>query len=67
MEGRIAQGQGYTKSGERQLEQEGMAMMDEAQEALDEVLTEIDRLKMNGTTKKQGGGFIDSPLYLRDY
>jgi len=21
----------------------------------------------NGTTKKQGGGFIDSPLYLRDY
>ena len=67
LEGRIAQGQGYTKSGERQLEQEGMAMMDEAQEALDEVLTEIDRLKMNGTTKKQGGGFIDSPLYLRDY
>jgi hypothetical protein len=67
LEGRIAQGQGYTKSGERQLEQEGMAMMEEAQDALDEVLTEIDRLKMNGTTKKQGGGLIDSPLYLRDY
>lgn len=67
LEGRIAQGQGYTKSGERQLEQEGMAMMEEAQDALDEVLTEIELLKMNGTTKKQGGGLIDSPLYLRDY
>ena len=67
LEGRIAQGQSYTKSGEEQLYQEGMAMMEEAQEALDEVLTELDRLKMNGTTKKQGGGFIDSPLYLRDY
>ena len=67
LEGRKAQAESYMKSGEWQLEQEGMAMMEEAQEALDEVLTELDRLKMNGTTKKQGGGFIDSPLYLRDY
>ena len=67
LEGQMATAESYMKSGEWQLEQEGMTRMEKAQEALDEVLTELDRLKMNGTTKKQGGGFIDSPLYLRDY
>ena len=67
LEGQMATAESYMKSGEWQLEQEGMTRMEKAQEALDEVLTELDRLKMNGTTKKQGGGFNDSPLYLRDY
>ena len=68
LEGRIATAESYIRNpDEPQLNRQGQRMLEEAQEALDEVLTELERLKMNGTTKKQGGGFIDSPLYLRDY
>ena len=65
LEGRKAQAESYMKSGEWQLEQEGMAMMEEAQAALNEIEAEMARL--SSLPKKQGGGFIDSPLYLRDY
>ena len=61
----MATAESYMKSGEWQLEQEGMAMMDEAQAALNEIEAEMARL--SSLPKKQGGGFIDSPLYLRDY
>lgn len=65
LEGQMATAESYMKSGEWQLEQEGMAMMDEAQAALNEIEAEMARL--SSLPKKQGGGFIDSPLYLRDY
>ena len=66
LEGQIATAESYIRNrDEPQLNREGKAMLKEAQKALEEIEAEIARLM--GVTKKQGGGFIDSPLYLRDY
>ena len=66
LEGQIATAESYIRNrDEPQLNREGKAMLKEAQKALEEIEAEIARL--TGVTKKQGGGFIDSPLYLRDY
>jgi len=66
LEGQIATAESYMRNrDEPQLNREGKAMLKEAQKALEEIEAEIARL--TGVTKKQGGGFIDSPLYLRDY
>ena len=45
--------------------QEGAAIVDKAEATIKRVQEELDAYL--GITKKQGGGFIDSPLYLRDY
>jgi len=66
LEGQVATAESYMRNrDEPQLNREGKAMLKEAQKALEEIEAEIARL--TGVTKKQGGGFIDSPLYLRDY
>jgi len=66
LEGQVATAESYMRNrDEPQLNREGKAMLKEAQKALEEIEAEIARLM--GVTKKQGGGFIDSPLYLRDY
>ena len=66
LEGQIATAESYIRNrDEPQLNREGKAMLKEAQKALEEIEAEIARLTR--VTKKQGGGFIDSPLYLRDY
>ena len=45
--------------------QEGAAIVEEAEATIKRIQELLDAYL--GTTKKQGGGFIDSPLYLRDY
>ena len=66
LEGQVATAESYMRNrDEPQLNREGKVMLKEAQKALEEIEAEIARL--TGVTKKQGGGFIDSPLYLRDY
>ena len=45
--------------------QEGAAIVEKAKAAIKRIQEELDAYL--GITKKQGGGFIDSPLYLRDY
>jgi len=45
--------------------QEGAALVDKAEATIKRLQEELDAYL--GITKKQGGGFIDSPLYLRDY
>jgi hypothetical protein len=45
--------------------QEGAAIVEKAKAAIKRIQEELDAYL--GITKKQGGGLIDSPLYLRDY
>jgi len=45
--------------------QEGAAIVEEAEATIKRIQELLDAYL--GITKKQGGGFIDSPLYLRDY
>ena len=49
--------------------QEGAAIVEKAKAAIKRLQEELDAYLgiTKKTTKKQGGGFIDSPLYLRDY
>jgi hypothetical protein len=44
---------------------EGTAIVEEAEATIKRIQELLDAYL--GITKKQGGGFIDSPLYLRDY